>query len=1552
MISHHLSICDSENATSYLLCAAKQAVERYANEEAISYFTQVIDIVDREIMYGEFLDATIGLSEVLNQMGESQAVIEQLDLSKIDLSNQIGHRGWDIYFQLGLAYYNIGDLSESLKYFELAANGLERESNQNHSYQIADIEREIGWIYFSEGDFDKALPRAKSALHLATQAGKLDAEGNAYKLLASLCFKMGQIKEAISMAENSLKIREQLGDIWGAASSQTTLGYFYHQIGQWILAEQMLRQAIYVQQEVGDYYNLAGSWMNLGLLMLDKGLFNDAMDCMNAAIEILPGHEFPLSMISGIYLTRGQAFLRSENLMRAISDFEIGLDKAQDQSNDEWSALAYAYLAEGHLESGMISEAESLIENSLELVHHSTSNEFKVEAFRVKAKISCARGEYQDACQENLVAKGLMKGIGNRYEEACLILDKVEVYLAQDEEIILLDEILDDLEFALDSFQQLDAKNDIVRAEESIFRIMADQTVGQEQLDEAWIYPIVLVDIHILLPSLADEQLEQVLAAKRAITDELKRIAENQNVFLTAIPSGISLILLNIYPQAIDRMAMKSVEIAQSTIMSCIRLNRSLRRNYGLELRMKIGIAIGEVNELICKQEQAELFSNVSQLGRQADVLAEIATDFQVLLTGEIPANLHDSFELELFPHHEDRRISQQVYSLGEATSRAVYEYDLPQSSSQLIGRASELETICEKIIRAKLTSRGSITYIEAEAGMGKTRLLKEVKRSLGKKYMFLNSKCEAFRSNISFWPLIEILENVFLPENPEYLRLKSILGMRPPDETDEVLLSNLSPDAVNKEIFACVREFLIKLADQQPLILVFEDVHFIDLSSLDLLDFLISIIDETPISIVLISRSEMPGPHRVFVKKVEKVFQEDYLYINFSELGKQESLDMIRDLLESDVLPDGLEAVFEPFIGHPLSIEEATRFLVEQRWLQKINNTWMLANSLNSTFGQMPTTYREVLLRRLNRLDAESLHVLQAAALLGEVFDRITLKYMISESSYGQRLTELSKKGWLQKSEIGNPSQYHFNHTLTRETIYSTLVRSKMQLLHQRAGEAIEFLYPEYHEENLEILAHHFENSGLLDKSLYYAIRAAEKCARRHALEESRRFFRKAESILDQRYQPKSRMMIRVLLGLADVHLRLGEPSKAVESIQKLLDGAEELPASLQAACLRRLGTSRHMQGDMDLALDHHQQAYEFAHNGESHKTKFSGTKLVSKEEEITEIEIGLARLYFDMHRNMDAKKQAVKSLDSLDQDRYPASAARLCNLLAGIMYRERNVEEAIMLAERGLAIYQANGFRDGASDTYSNLGILSVSMQDFESANNYFLLALELNESLGDIEGKSITRNNLGQLKISQGKPSEAIFHLEKSIHYARLSDLTRTMVQAIANKGYALIIADELKEASAVLAEGENLSNIHLFGDLLGEVLWKKSECLIAQGDIDAAVETAISAIEQAGKLKRRDIEAQALRVYARALRTGSVHGDAKNVAKEAWQMVAMDYDPQKRARFALDFALCLAANKQLAEATDLIEEHVRGVRLVEPEHILREFADVFGELNDLD
>src|SRR5258708_1863154 len=227
---------------------------------------------------------------------------------------------------------------------------------------------------------------------------------------------------------------------------------------------------------------------------------------------------------------------------------------------------------------------------------------------------------------------------------------------------------------------------------------------------------------------------------------------------------------------------------------------------------------------------------------------------------------------------------------------------------------------------------------------MGKTRLLEQVVDDARPDVQCLIGKCESFRAGISYWMLVDILERADLPDVPAIQQLQSLLGLRPADEADDQLLRNLPPAGLRQEIFARVRALLLQAAAQRPVLLLIEDIHWLDLSSLDLIDYLLPLTLEAPVALMLVARAEMPGPHRALVSKAEHLAQDRFLPVSFSSLTDTETRELVAALLQNDALPDGLWPLLAPFNGHPLSLEEALRFLVESGWLWESGGAWHLA--------------------------------------------------------------------------------------------------------------------------------------------------------------------------------------------------------------------------------------------------------------------------------------------------------------------------------------------------------------------------------------------------------------------------------------------------------------------------------------------------------------------------------------------------------------------------------------------------------------------------------
>jgi len=1558
IIGYHLENCGSIEAIEFLLQAAIQAANHYANDEAISYYQRI----QKLILPGEYqtatnIDVALGLGQVLVRVGKSDLAQAQLirALDSTQTSPLSNYRLGDIHYLLGRAHYEQGMLHEALENFETARQLIEKFPKESQLFSQTDTEREIGWIFWQQGRLRKALTHAEKALSLAQKAEDLDAEGSAYKLLSSINYLHGQTKKSIEYGKKSLRIREQLGDIWKATSTQTTLGYFYHQIGQWPLAEQILRQAIYVQKEIGDYYLLASSWSNLGLLLLDKGTIDEALDCMNESLEIITRQDLPISMATVFYINRGIAHLRIEDLDLAYQDFEQALVSAKKQSNDEQSALAYAYFTETKVKLKELSAAEGFMQKAEGLIRSIESNEYLREVFRIKSYLKRKLGDFEAALKANREAKRIAQDESNRYESARLSIDQAKIILSRGNGADINNSNLHaDVVQALDIFQDLEAETGISWAEEILFQI---ESLRSEIDDLPGITPEFLtsvIDIRINIPiSIGSVEVsdEKVIKIQKMIATELNSTTNKPNVFLNATPAGFAFVLATINQPAIkERFAFEAVQLALFSLMALVRINKIIRTKYGSDLKTRIGVSIGSSEELIKNHEQAAMFSSIARLGRQATFLSENVPQFNILINGEIPRAIHDKYELSEFHIEKDRK-HQPCFILGEAISPRITEQDIPQSTRKFIGRKEEFDTVKDVINQIKNEPKGQVIYIEAKAGMGKTRLLKEIKKISEVEIQYLHGKCEYFRRAISFWPLIDILDRTDDHPSEARNRLKSLLGLYLPDENDKLLLQNLPADSLRKEIFSRTSDFLKSQTDLGPVMWVIEDIHDIDLSTLDIIEYLFPIIFEAPISIMLIARAEMPGPHRSLVKKAKRICKNRFTHIELGELSRQDSHALVKDLLGSSTIPAKLIDFLEPFVGHPLSAEEITRYAIESGLLWRANDSWNMEINTEEQDKLMPVNFRDLLLKRLELLDHDSLHVLQAGALLGENFNQLILDRMITDSSLAQKLSELTNKRWLQKSSNGNPLLFMFNHTLTRETIYSTLVRSKKQLLHQRAGEAIEALFPESIDENLELLAYHFENSSLQDKSLHYLIRAAEKCAHNFALDESRGYFNKARIILIKRNLAQSRMMIRVSLGQADVYLNLGETDQAGDVLEALLESNDKMSNIFAAASYRRLGAAFHMHGDFDGALKHYNHAMELCSSDLSSHEQLGGNLIVSGDIENIEILIGKAKIYFDSGKYQKADEITQTLLNGLSNKKYHEKSAELFNLLAGIAFRKGDFESAHQLTEKGLACYRANNNRSKASSAYSNLGVLASLQQNFLAGGEYFSLALDIQSALGDASGISITSNNLGQLELNQGNITDAQKFLQHAVDTARRSEILRSLAQGLSNLGFVHVTSGDWESAIINLTEAKTLCNSHQYLDLLSENYWKLAEYYLAADDIANAENAADSALELAIEIENKDLEIHGMRSISRVLRMKGKIESALQMISKAWQLVQNDRDKVKVTRFASEYVLCLIENDQPEKAVDIVNEHIVNKYLLEPEYIRNELFSHFPYLKFL-
>ena len=337
------------------------------------------------------------------------------------------------------------------------------------------------------------------------------------------------------------------------------------------------------------------------------------------------------------------------------------------------------------------------------------------------------------------------------------------------------------------------------------------------------------------------------------------------------------------------------------------------------------------------------------------------------------------------------------------------------------------------------------------------------------------------------------------------------------------------------------VRQLSVTASRRRPLIVVVEDLHWMDAASEALGLSLLHGVDTLPIFVLLTYRSgyRQPWMDRSYVTQIA-----------LPPLSREDSEGIVRAVLDVDVPPALTDLIVDRAEGNPFFLEELARVVAEQ-----------------SDLGEpraVPETIQEVLLARINRLADGARRVLETAAVIGRsVSHRLLSATWAGPEPIDELLRELVRQEFLYQttSEAGE-TEYVFRHALTQESAYQTLVESTRSRLHGMAGQALEQLYAGRLEEVVELLAHHYSRSTLDEQAVDYGLLAAEKAARRWATAEARAGFTGVLGRLDRMPQTRDNRLRRLdaVLQQCEVRFALGEHRAQLQGLAAVRDIAEQV--------------------------------------------------------------------------------------------------------------------------------------------------------------------------------------------------------------------------------------------------------------------------------------------------------------------------------------------------------------------------------------------------------
>ena len=510
-----------------------------------------------------------------------------------------------------------------------------------------------------------------------------------------------------------------------------------------------------------------------------------------------------------------------------------------------------------------------------------------------------------------------------------------------------------------------------------------------------------------------------------------------------------------------------------------------------------------------------------------------------------------------------------KVYQvIAPSTRRTRFDVSAERGLSKFIGRERELDLLLDAFERAK-EGRGQAVSIVGEAGVGKSRLLYEFRKAVANEdILFLEGKCLSYSRGVAYYPITDILKANFGiedqdPDSEIVAKVKTGLTVMGADEAATLpyileLLSvkdsgidriPISPEARKERILEALKTIVVKGAEWRPLILAIEDLHWIDQSSEDVAKDLLGVVPGTRLVLLFTYRPSFAPTWGT---------RSYHSQVTLNRFSKKESGTMISYLLAAENREERFgEVILQRAEGIPFFIEEFVRSLRELKAIQvQDHNGQVSANRADFT---IPSTINDVIMARVDSLPEGARQLVQTGAVIEREFPYSLLKRLsgLPDQELLSLLSTLTKCELLYEHGMFPHSTYVFNHALTREVVYDSILPDKKKKLHGQIAAAIEEVCGENLSDHYGILAEHYlasENYEKASEALRLAgRRAARKGSLSEAIAHAKRRITALERLSQTDHLEESLIDARMVLGM--YYLQLNRHVEAYYAVEPVVD-------------------------------------------------------------------------------------------------------------------------------------------------------------------------------------------------------------------------------------------------------------------------------------------------------------------------------------------------------------------------------------------------------------
>jgi class 3 adenylate cyclase/predicted ATPase len=593
----------------------------------------------------------------------------------------------------------------------------------------------------------------------------------------------------------------------------------------------------------------------------------------------------------------------------------------------------------------------------------------------------------------------------------------------------------------------------------------------------------------------------------------------------------------------------------QRAIYAALRMQEELRRYSGrlradgkAPVEIRIGINTGEVvMRSVGKDQSHSEYLPAGHAVGLASRLQTVAPARSIALSEHTRGLVEGYFQLKSLGATPIKGISEavNVYEvIGLGPLRTRLQLSASRGLSRFVGRDAEIAQMKRAIERAK-SGHGQVVAAMAEPGVGKSRLFFEFKAVAQSGCMVLEGFSISHGKTTAYLPVLELLRGYFKITGDDDSRARrekvngKVLTLDPSLEDTipylfallgivdgEDPLGRMDGQSKKRRTLDAIKRIILRESLNQPLIVIFEDLHWFDEQTQEFLNLLVEAIANAKVLLLVNYRPEY---HHEWGSKTY------YIQLRLDPLGKGSADEMLSALLGDAVeLVPLKRVILEKTEGNPFFMEETVQVLFDDGALMR-NGAIKLAKPL--TQFKIPHTVQAILASRIDRLPPHEKDLLHTLAIIGKEFPLGLARSVVArpEEDLEDLLSKLQLGEFIYEQPAIGDIEYTFKHALTHDVAYNSVLFEKRKLLHERVGAAIEALYQERLDDHLSALAHHYGQSRNTHKAIHYLRLAGAQAVQRSANHEAVSYFRRALEALESLADPeeRTRQELDILLEL-----------------------------------------------------------------------------------------------------------------------------------------------------------------------------------------------------------------------------------------------------------------------------------------------------------------------------------------------------------------------------------------------------------------------------------